>query len=297
MSKRAKSYKTRDQKKKTIFISLLIVITIVFISACSEKENGLKPPPNGGFRPLLSTTPDLVIPIPSFNDPDFPRDYIEMIQYRGEEERREAVSFFHFIDKALTDDFSDNVTHETRALFTYNIVSGRDQRSPRFSSLPDLTWDVFKDGYLVRYPAPVVRGRSFFEQFDVTGFRGYFIHEVGTIELFRTIIVEKSVGDPVIFHTNLMNIVKRTINDVEREVILLSEFITKYITDSPEDFTYVITAVNNNPSDPFTWEQMQIGALVLCISRIENTDPENPDVSLTGRHRLWNPMTISLVRN
>jgi len=295
-----RNYPLQSFMKKKCGIVLFIALLVVLMTACSEKENITGGNGDTIRPPALSVTPDIVINIPAFNEADFPREHIVQIDYRGR--LVDAVSLSHFIDKALTDLHSGNATHETRSLFTYHIV-GSDGFSPRNSRLDDLMWDVFRYGYII----PSEDFRSYFHRFDDNsannyenkedGKRGYLVRNVGTIQLFRSMIIENPRGDHILFHTNLLNTVKRPIVENDEDVILLSEFITKYITDTPERFSYSIGAVNGSLSDPaLSWTQMQGAALVLTGSNRSRLESADPEVSLSGRQRLWNPAIISLVR-
>ena len=269
-------------KKQKSFIVFLIVIVLVLFTACSEKEKTTLTP-DTATPPVMASTPDFVITMPA-EDTVFPDSVITEISYSGS--LTPAVKLDFFIKKSITDSLA-LTNKESRKLFAYHIIA-TDLFTPRNRGLDDLTWDIFAEGYLL----PEKSYRTFFEELSNQEINTYNVKNVRNIELFRSIIVEKPDGTKVLFENNIFSteMIANHSDDLEN-AFKLKDLITEYITKTPENYTYLFTAVDDFTME-YEWSHIQAGYWLKQSERtIFPTMPDLPNNMI----RFKNLMKISLI--
>ncbi len=226
--------------KKLLLIVTTLVVMILF-TACSEKDSTSN---NGDTLepPVLAQTPDEVI---AFPDSAALVNYeMTQVEYEGEMVDAYGLAQFAEVDR----DFIEEIE------FDYEIVAD-DGYSPRPGGNPELTWEQFQTGYLL----PTKKFRTFFPSDDID--TAYNVKWAKDLNLYRTVVVVDVEGTHIPFQIGSIDTVgvyhqAGNGNFYTDPGFELSEFISEYVTENPEDFEYHLTA-SNAETEIFNWEDIQ----------------------------------------
>ena len=224
-----------------LLLFVMIFFMLILFTACSEKDStgneGETPEP-----PVLAQTPDEVI---AFPDSASLVNY-EMTQVEYEDEMVDAYGLDQFAE--VDRDFIHEIEYD------YEIVAD-DDYSPRPGGNPELTWEQFQTGYLL----PTKKFRTFFPSDDID--TAYNVKWAKDLNLYRTVVVVDAEGTHIPFQIGSIDTV-----DVYHQAgngnfytdpgFELSELISEYVTENPEDLEYHFTASDDNTA-VFTWEEIQ----------------------------------------
>lgn len=222
------------------FISLVVILTGLLFVGCSESDGNITDPTgNEGTLPELATIPDFIFTVPT-NLTDF--DSVE-VDYNGESVWGFPLEQF--------------ISFEGRGVlkaekYLYEMVSSDEDGnwSPRNQEYTDLNYSQFSTGYLL----PTEKGRTFFPDESIE--TGYDTKYAQYFKLYHKIDVERLDGTIVSFETGALTSEEITYYDEgESETdtgISFTQFITDYITKTPENFNYEFTA-DDDFSETKTW--------------------------------------------
>ena len=288
------SFGTFKNQKINSLIIIIVVIMIVMFTACAEKDKKNSGEDDFPIPPALSKNPDITINMSAIIT-DLSDFTPTQITYRAEPDQVAGYSLDQFVDDSLTRAKTNNATN-SRSLFTYNQISSEAAPyTPRDNpnNIGDLDWTDFSKGYFV----PSKNNRTHFQELWENNLNLYSTQRIGTFELYRTIVVYKPNGDPVQFHINLLPTSKQmnyANPPVEEDAIKLSDLITNFITTTPQNYKFVITASDNTPYESVTWAQLQAGYFMLGTERARYIGFEDLN---SGQARQRNIMKIELVNN
>jgi hypothetical protein len=285
--------------KKKCGIVLIIALLVMLMMACSEKENVTGLDPNIPHPPDMADKYDDYIRMPlatsDFSIYTFADPPIRYVDSSTPETNVDAISLDQFILKSRTDGLvplrPEDAHLDTRKLFTYRMVAN-DGWSPWGGGRRsiDVTWDFISKGYFV----PSKRdGRTYkIEWYNDDNLRNYCVQRMGNgkIELYRTVFVTNPTGTKeILFQLNSLPVVDAT-NNAGATVpgVRLRDLITRYVTDTPESFDYVIAGLDGAPFI-FEWADMEIGYFILSEDRTFVPGKG-------GQFRVRHPLKISLVR-
>jgi len=227
--------------------------------------------------------------------------------------------------KAVTPDQDDKLgSSDPRSLYNVFYVSNMDGFSnrTRFSSgmyTYDLSWDIVKQGYLVYEKE--FDGKIVYPGLDVSNmFKTKWAYDVyllrkidvqigdatDTVVSFETAATTDSYVDDsgydvgttkftvsTISFTNYSS--KGTVYYTNVKAISLDQFITSYVTASPQSYTYDIIAVDEFAKEDWTYEQIQKAYFLPdyeFVCQVDASGAENIQVSST---KVNFPKTIKLV--
>ncbi|HEY9162489.1 MAG TPA: hypothetical protein VIS94_15530 [Desulfomonilia bacterium] len=191
------------------------------------------------------------------------------------------------VNEATPDPDAKLGTNDARALYSFVTRSNNDNYSNRTDFLrsdtsnaytPDLGWDQFSLGYLLRidkdgrtfYPtsiAGVVGKHKTKWAYDIYMFRKIDVKRpdaAGSIAKFETAATTDSYVDDTSYNTvwgkwttkfTVETISFGTYTNVK--AISLDQFLTDYITDTPDAYTYKIVAVDGFSRNGWTYANMQ----------------------------------------
>jgi hypothetical protein len=231
---------------KRTLLSLLLALAVMFaMVACSEKDDD-NTGPNGNTAepPALAQVADEVMAVP--DSASLVNYTSEVVNYNGED--LTAYSLNEFLMQTMND---------TLALeYTFEIAS-EDGYTPRQGGNPELTYADFATGYLL----PTNKYRTFFPSDDI--FTAYDVKWADHVNLYRTVMVKDADANCVQFQTGAIETV-----DVYHQAgngnfytdpgFLLTQYISEYITESPEEYSYFFTA-SDDYTKTYTWAELQTG--------------------------------------
>jgi len=291
----------KNQENNSLIIIVLIVMMTMF-TACAEKDDD-------GILPQIPTKPEnsfgLPISIDSYPESKYPRETIDYTTSKdGPYDEStitqvSGISLQHFIEKSKTDNLTNiSDAKESRMLFTYRFV-GSDNYTPKEA---DMFWDFVKEGYLI---LDIEGGRAYnIEWYKNKDLRNYCVKEMrgGRIDYFRAVVVDNGLKK----HTFYLNTLEK--HDVpsysssgEGDVlpaIKLTDLITTIVSDTPENYKYVLRAVDwetsSSGTQEYEWSEIQEGYFTLGVDR--TTFPNFTSAEMGNAKRgLRNLMSITLV--
>ncbi len=218
--------------------------------------------------------------------------------------------------------------NDARELYTYVIRSNQDGFSNRTKFYdngagtefynPDLRWDQFNQGYLLDLN---YTGKLFFPQtlldpadggfakmyntkyaYDVYMFRRIDVKRpdaAGSIATFEVGATTGSYVDDTNYQDSTgLSTTKFAVGTMDIEgtsdvkVIELTQFLTDYVTDAPEDYTYKIVGLGGASEEGWTYADMQRAFYLPDYDVIFQVDESDSVVSDT---KLYFPVRIELI--
>ncbi|MCL1827334.1 MAG: hypothetical protein FWG20_04755 [Candidatus Cloacimonetes bacterium] len=228
------------------FAMTVIIVSLLFITACDERTTKEKDPGPGHQPPALSNTPDIVVEI-NFSLLEASELTID---YQGNQVK--AITLPDLID-----------LEEIAELYSYQIV-GADGFSPRTASQGgyDLVWDDFATGYLIKTDSTSYR--TYYPAFSEVGNNGFNVKNPAIFNLYRSIIVEKIDGESVVFELNILDVVQVDEQDAYR----LQDLITPYVSDTPAENEYFfVDHTGDFAREPISWAMMTDGVFIIETGR------------------------------
>jgi len=274
----------------TKYVFIFILMAVFMFTACSEK-NGK----GGGdthLPPSLSNDPDETILFPA-QDYEFDDDWVVVLPIvnfsaTNTQTDVEAVPLSYFVLLNESPIFSEDYAK----MFTYRIVSsdGWDPWSMRQAI--DLYWDTLMNGFLTL----IDPYRTYFHELSQNSVYAYNVQSANKLQVYRTIMVVKPDGTEVMFQVNILDHVEQNNPQNTADILELSfkmtDLITKYITESPQDYEFLIAA-----ADGFTtilgWEHIQ-GAWYSRM--LERVFYPSEDGDVPGQLRPRNVTSITLFK-
>ncbi len=240
-----------DEMKKTLFL-IVLLIGLLLITACSEKDDNNSPVTSN--PPVMSAIPAHVLTVPD-ETTQYDPTLLEDIQYN--DATTQALPLTYFVTKEITDQIvlaSSSDTTMTQKLFAYHLI-GKDGYSPRNKPLNDLTWDQLKSGYLL----PSVDYQTYFPSDAIP--KAYDVDTISTIKFYRAITVVKPDGEKVLWEISMLDTVTVNNHDGNPETAYnLKDLISSYITTTPANYSYVFKDNSTDGySQTYTWEEIQDG--------------------------------------
>ncbi|MCF7794493.1 MAG: hypothetical protein K9N09_04290 [Candidatus Cloacimonetes bacterium] len=248
------------KRNLTFLLSALIILMFAF--GCSEKDStgndNDDPTP-----PEIAQTPDLEMTFPDSADLV---DFVgEDVDYEGE-----IVTGYNLVQFL---DFDRDGVDELE--YTYEITSD-DGYSPRQGGNPDLYFSQFETGYLL----PTEKFRTYFPSDEI--FTAYDVKYALQINLYRAVIVIDADGNEITFQTGAFET-----EDVYHESgngnfytdpgFELDYFISKYVTENPENYEYHFTASDDYTKE-YTWEDIQTGYWLTTQNKAVFIDAEGNEL-------------------
>jgi hypothetical protein len=248
-------------KKNFLLITTLVLLSLLI--SCSEKDST----GNDGSTaepPALAQIPDLVFSIP--DSTDLSNFIAEEIEYNSE--MVTAYSLVQFLDFDR-----DNVPELE---YVYELKS-EDGYSPREGGNPDLSWDQFETGYLL----PTEKYRTFFPSDDIPN--AYNVKYAQDLRLYRNVVVVDAAGNHISFQTGAFELIDvlHQANDgnfYEDPGFPMSEFISKYVTDSPDQYQYHLTA-SDDYTLIFSWEDIEAAFWLPDMNKAVFLNPDGTEFS------------------
>ncbi len=213
-------------------------------------------------------------------------------------------------------------TNDARAMYSIVTRSNKDGFSNRTDFLrldsenaytPDLRWDQFNQGYLLMidkdgrtfYPAsvPGVIGKHRTKwAYDIYMFRKIDVKRpdaAGSLATFEVQATTDSYVDDTAYNTvtgkstTKFNVETKSFGPYSNiKVISLDQFLTDYITDTPNAYTYKIVAVDGFARQGWTYANMQQAYYLVDFDLIVRVDGSNNIVSGT---KLNFPVSIEVI--
>jgi len=274
-------------------IASLLVFTLLLL-ACEEKGGRGKTSGDlDKLPPKMSNTHDLKIALPP-QDTVFDDDLwveIDYLNSSGAESKQQAISLSYFITTAGIS-YPKLYAFRPAELNAEGISIYDPWNRP--TPLIDLLWSDFAKGYLV----PSQNYRTFFYDYTKNMINGYNVQRVNAIFLFRTIVVVNPQSKPFLFELNLLPTQERlNTNGVLEPSYLLTDLITKFITENPQQYEYLYETEDEwegttfeGKTNTFSWVHMQNGYYLKESDRIFI-----PDYNTNGAMRPSRVVKISLI--
>ena len=250
--------KTNLKKQTKLFLILILVATVLFVACSSDEEKPAVPP-------QLSTSPDRTIVFPP-QDEEYDEDLIVVLPV------------VHFTATATQNDVSAvplsyfilNYDSENYArMHTYQITA-HDGITSRREGSSDLVWNTFRNGHFL-----IDTIRTYFHTQSLSANYNYNIQLAKDIRLYRSIIVVKPDGEEVLFQVNILKHENRNNpqnNNTTERAFKMSDLISTYITKSPQNYEYFLTAADftggNTGSATLQWSDMQSAWYSRNIDRV-----------------------------
>jgi len=254
--------------KKLLVLFLGLLLMASFITGCSEKDDDPTGPDENAEPPAIATTPDEVMAVP--DSASLGNYTFETVTYN--ELDMPGYPLVQFIQFAK--DFDETLE------YTYEIVSD-DGYSPRVGENADLSWADFSTGYLL----PETKHRSYFPSDDI--FTAYDVKWADHINLYRTVKVITTTEE-VCFQTGAIET-----EDVYHQAgngnfytdpgFKLENFLSEYVTESPEDYTYKFTA-SDEYEKIYTWDELQTGSWLTEQNKAVFLNPDGTEISSSFKH-------------
>lgn len=283
---------------------VLLILGLGLLGACSSDGNPTAPPPSNG-------------------DPNCTEDFI-WVHHMGDSLRvcleglpsvdidgLAVVHLNRLVSEDLIPPFIDRneVSHDTRALYSYQIEAEDGYSAHGTRGYPNNAWDQMEEGYIVKSTMRV----RFPESLGLPG--AYSVRDARRIHVWRKIDLHlagaggvdpfTAGADTTLFYElrymedQLEEVTFPPVGDETGPAILpaipLAAFILQLVENDhiqdPSGFAYHLTAIDGyGTSDPLTWDQLQTGYWLPETMRTRFTDPD----LLDGRHRLGNLERITV---
>jgi hypothetical protein len=280
---------TQTQKahnKNLMVMGLLVIAIMLVMVACSEKGNSSKV--KDSFPPPLSNKPDITLMFPpegtEFDDNLIVILPVANLSSSNTQLNQNAISLKHFIPEGMAGIMG--------IMHTYRIVASDGWNPHKDRGQPDLNWtDFIKGFYLPSFH------RTYFHDFSQDLNFAYNVKRVQEIQAYRTITVVKADSEEVLFQVNILDIedmINPQNGDNIEKAFKLNSLITKYITDTPQNYEYFITAADytggSQGAATLNWHFLQGAYYSLDIDRVFFPVLEGH----TGNMRLRNLIKIEL---
>jgi len=254
------------KSKLTFLLSAIIVVMFAF--GCSEKDSTGNDDPTG-IPPELSEIPELIIAIP--DSANLVNYTSELVDYDGEDVIAYSLTQFLDLDRDYT----------TELEYSYELVSD-DGYSPREGGNPELTWIQFETGYLL----PTEKYRTFFPSDDIE--TAYDVKYASNINLYRTITVVSADGTQIPFQTGAIDTTGVYHQAGNGEFYTdpgfeLAEFISEYVTGSPEEHEYHFTN-SEDETEIITWENIQAAYWLTTRNKAVFINDEGEEIRSSFKH-------------
>ena len=294
-------------QKWTRIALFLVMATALMLVACSEKGKNPIPTPGDDFPPTLSNKPDETIPFP-------PRNYqfdenlvvvLPEVNFSASNRQTDvkAVGLDFFFLSAMGQSEIGTTTQKSMSvdeakMFTYRIVASDGWNPWKDRQAKDLYWDGYKEGFLTLYDDIQDRNhfRTYFHDLSAESVYSYNVQSAHELQLYRTITVVKLDGEEVMFQVNILDHQEienpqNTNSDDLEESFKMMDLITRYITNTPEQYEYVVTS-NDGFISILTWQHIQGAWYSRVVDRVFYPN-EAPNFS--GQLRPRNVVRIELL--
>ena len=255
------------KKLLVLFLGLLLMASL--ITGCSEKDDDTTGPDENAEPPALATTPDHIMAVP---------DSASLVNYTFETVTYNELDMPGY---PLTQfvEFTDEDFDETLE-YAFEIVSS-DGYTPRVGGNADLLWADFSTGYLL----PETKHRTYFPSDDI--FSAYDVKWTVSLNLYRTVKVITATEE-VCFQTGAIET-----EDVYHQAgngnfytdpgFKLENFLSEYVTESPEDYTYKFVA-SDGYEKTYTLEELQTGYWLPEQNKAVFLNPDGTEISSSFKH-------------
>jgi len=262
-------------------IIVLLMISGLFILSCSS-DGPTSPGDNGeeAQPPAFSYQPDLTITIPE----EFPSEdyYSEDIEYQ--EEIVTAYPLEQFVPVDFTAEVILDDPADIRPLYAYHVTASDFDPRDRSHIVSDIHWLDFSTGYYL--PDPI--DRVYFAELT----SAYNVRGPEVINLYRKIDVIAGEEEPVMFETEAMESISLVYNDEPVQAIPLTDFISDYITTTPESYHYRLIDLSAGQYE-FSWEELGAGYylpgadLTIFLTTETTSLLNNPEISQLNSIELY----------
>ena len=206
--------------------------------------------------------------------------------------------------------------YDPRVLYSVVVVSNNDGFDNRSKFMgkgyynPDLRWDQFITGYLLDldYSAKTYFPGSLTGElvkmynnkyaYDIYMFRRIDVKKPdaeGTLVSFEVMATEESYVDDANYEAGTTKFFVETVdynNVSDVEAISLDQFITTYVTDSPDAYTFKIVSIDDTFKEGWTYAEMQEAYYLPDWDLVVRIDASGAEVDGT---KLNYPVRIELV--
>ena len=206
--------------------------------------------------------------------------------------------------------------HDPRVLYSVVAVSNNDGFDNRTKFMgkgyynPDLRWDQFITGYLLDldYSAKTYFPGSLTGElvkmynnkyaFDIYLFRRIDVKKpdaAGTLVSFEVMATDESYVDDANYEAGTTKFIVETVtykNASDVKAISLDQFITAYVTDSPNAYTFRIVSIDDTFKEGWTYAEMQEAYYLPDWDLVVRIDAAGAEVDGT---KLNYPVRIELV--
>ncbi|MCD6180942.1 MAG: hypothetical protein J7K89_00995 [Candidatus Cloacimonetes bacterium] len=231
-------------KRRLLTLLLAMVLLFTFVACSENDDNNTDPNGNDAEPPALATVADLTIAIP---------DSASLANYTSETISYGGVDYIAYnLNQFIMDAMNDTTALE----YSFEIVSS-DGYSPRNGGNPDLAYADVATGYLL----PANKYRTYFPSDDI--FTAYNVKYADHFNLYSTVTVKDEDGESIPFETGAIETEEvyhqaGNGNFYTDPGFKLTQFISEYVTEDAEDFSYFFTA-SDGYTMTYTWAELQSG--------------------------------------
>ena len=258
---------------KKLLTILMVLFAFLFMVGCSENDDNPTGDDTDAQPPEMAEVADVEFVFPT----DVTAYNVTQIDFEGTQE--DAISLDQFIDL----DGKEYMDEET---YLYQIFSTDEDGnfSARNKNYDDLNWQDFIAGY---YLPNVDEGKSYFPAFVENQINAYNVKYAHYIRLYRKIDVIMD-GETTYFEVNSLTNepISYTHSDelVETDGVTMTQFISEYVTENPENYEYVFMATDDYTVDPYPWSSMQTAYWVPEKDRVVFIDAEGNEIDTNFKH-------------
>ncbi|MBT3755279.1 MAG: hypothetical protein HOK80_04535 [Candidatus Cloacimonetes bacterium] len=229
---------------------LLGVIILFTFAACDDSPSGNQN--DDPIPPSFAEVLDIEFTIP---------DSTELVNYSSEQVDYNGLmvtgyTLDQFVNMDSVNVYIDEDDFDGRKLFAFEIVSSDEDGnwSPRDNDYYDLSWADFASGYLL----PDEKGRTYFANDNILS--GYNVKWAYYIRLYRRMDVTHdgitTIFETGSFETEGINHQAGNGNFYTDPGFAITNFISDFIIQDPEDYEYQFTSVYDE-SIIYSWEDLQ----------------------------------------
>ena len=235
------------------FIVILILILAGLLTISCSSDNPLaNEDAEVAQPPAFSTVPDLVIAFPA----EFSPEVYDTVEIEYLEETILVYPLEQLIPAVIVASVNLEDPIDQRPLYAYHVKAADFDPRDRSHIIADLHWTIFSQGHFL--PDPI--NRVYFSLLP-SYLSAYNVRNPELINVYRKIDVIIAEEEPVMYETDAMQKITVEYNDQTVEAILLSDFITDYLTTTPGYYNFILTDLYDQQYI-LSWEQMESGYFI-----------------------------------
>lgn len=263
-----------DARARFPVFCAVLALAAVILAACDSNDN--------------PATPDFGEYVWVHHDGDSLRVYLDDLPFELIDGDLAVVYLHHLVSAQLVPPVvdGDGASHDTRRLYSYEIVGEDGFSAHGTRGYPNNTWDQLPLGYIRKADRRVIFPD---EAIDLPG--AYNVKETRHIHFWRKFDLVLAAADTTVFYElrDMPVVTRPNADSVDENAIDLTSFVEQLVADEhladPSAHVYDLTAVDGYTiEEPVTWTQLATGYWLLESQRTRFSDPDLQAGQYRQRH-------------